>query len=939
MSNRLFLAFLATVSLGIAGCDRTRTIECAADRADFDRALEESRKLDGNREIVIGNGVMRIAKPIELDGRDSGLVLRGSGNTVVSGGIPLEFSPVPGKPYWSAKIPAGLPDPQLVSRKDANIPVAVYPHDGMAKYLETTDLIWLGSQYGGWNRPPREYEMDRITIPPAELPDFDPADAEIYVPHSWDSSLVRVASVNRASGLVVFANFLRRPAGGYGSSRYRIRNIEAGLVPGSWMYHRATREVFYHPLPGEKPESVARTAAACERLRTVSGAGNVRVEKIEFSDCNGPAKVDRKLPLNDPGVVSSTVCAAGCEDLVLSEITVRNVHGNAVKVAETPASRSVRIENSRFTACGVNGLLVHADGDSAVEGCEVSDCGYNGITAYTHRGSRFRISGNRVSRTGYCGIGMRQTPDRSGEPSDVVIERNEISGAMSDGSMQDGAGIYVFGAENWRIDDNRISGMPDRGLRHGIYFDETSFRSTATGNRVSTFFPVMVHKASGIEFRNCRFDHSGPMKFDLVDSDGVTLRNCDISAPEILFSAPEGGLRRENCRTTGKVTENVKKHNFTFSLDGAGVLRCTKVPAKKNERKLPRRIVCFGDSITAAGTFAGELQLYLSCRYPRERIEVFNAGVGGDSAVDGFRRLERDVLSRNPDMVVVCFGMNDVGHAYYGTRFPADAREAEAREKGFESYRENMKKIVDALSGRGIEVVVMAPFPYDEYGTRPEPDAKSDYCNSVGLERLAAHCYNTYAAKFLFPMSRTMLCRLYAWFPELQVAKDRVHPNRFGHWVVANEIAKTVFRDIPARDPIPFPATREMEEFSKIGEGRKFPLGIPFAPLDTLLENGGVDGPTAALRERLEEKLACDGKLKQLAYYDGILRQKGIDPADTAKADPVLADFARRWHLTKDVEKYFKGRAEREKLTAEAQSARDRYFKLVEELASHPLAK
>lgn len=49
----------------------------------------------------------------------------------------------------------------------------------------------------------------------------------------------------------------------------------------------------------------------------------------------------------------------------------------------------------------------------------------------------------------------------------------------------------------------------------------------------------------------------------------------------------------------------------------------------------------------------------LSVLYPSVTVNIINAGISGDSATQGLLRLDRDVLSYNPDLVVVCFGLND----------------------------------------------------------------------------------------------------------------------------------------------------------------------------------------------------------------------------------------------------------------------------------------
>ena len=47
--------------------------------------------------------------------------------------------------------------------------------------------------------------------------------------------------------------------------------------------------------------------------------------------------------------------------------------------------------------------------------------------------------------------------------------------------------------------------------------------------------------------------------------------------------------------------------------------------------------------------------------YPSVPFNIINAGISGDNAPNGYLRLERDVLCHNPDLVVVCFGLNDCG--------------------------------------------------------------------------------------------------------------------------------------------------------------------------------------------------------------------------------------------------------------------------------------
>lgn len=94
------------------------------------------------------------------------------------------------------------------------------------------------------------------------------------------------------------------------------------------------------------------------------------------------------------------------------------------------------------------------------------------------------------------------------------------------------------------------------------------------------------------------------------------------------------------------------------------------------EASRPLTMVCLGDSITA-GVFE-LMQVEYGYDYvsePQEAypaklqelleqagadVTVVNAGVSGDTVSDGIDRLESDVFAYSPDIVTVCFGLNDV---------------------------------------------------------------------------------------------------------------------------------------------------------------------------------------------------------------------------------------------------------------------------------------
>ncbi len=74
-------------------------------------------------------------------------------------------------------------------------------------------------------------------------------------------------------------------------------------------------------------------------------------------------------------------------------------------------------------------------------------------------------------------------------------------------------------------------------------------------------------------------------------------------------------------------------------------------------------IVAFGDSITAGFAvrrgFPSFWKERLAQKYPDARIELINSGTSGDTTIDGVARLDWAVLSYEPILVTINFGIND----------------------------------------------------------------------------------------------------------------------------------------------------------------------------------------------------------------------------------------------------------------------------------------
>jgi lysophospholipase L1-like esterase len=114
------------------------------------------------------------------------------------------------------------------------------------------------------------------------------------------------------------------------------------------------------------------------------------------------------------------------------------------------------------------------------------------------------------------------------------------------------------------------------------------------------------------------------------------------------------------------------------------------------------RVIFFGDSITEQGARAGGYILRVDslCKTQGlgDQYEFIGAGIGGNKVYDLYLRMDDDVLARNPDVVVIYIGVNDVWHKVSaGTGTDPDKFE--------KFYNAILKKLRD----KNIKVIICTP--------------------------------------------------------------------------------------------------------------------------------------------------------------------------------------------------------------------------------------
>jgi lysophospholipase L1-like esterase len=71
------------------------------------------------------------------------------------------------------------------------------------------------------------------------------------------------------------------------------------------------------------------------------------------------------------------------------------------------------------------------------------------------------------------------------------------------------------------------------------------------------------------------------------------------------------------------------------------------------------KIAAFGDSLTAGVALKEGEKNWTDMISEALGVEVKNCGVGGNTTAAGLLRMDADVIACKPDVVLICFGMND----------------------------------------------------------------------------------------------------------------------------------------------------------------------------------------------------------------------------------------------------------------------------------------
>lgn len=197
-----------------------------------------------------------------------------------------------------------------------------------------------------------------------------------------------------------------------------------------------------------------------------------------------------------------------------------------------------------------------------------------------------------------------------------------------------------------------------------------------------------------------------------------------------------------------------------------------------------KKVIFFGDSITQAGVQPGGYIRLIDSIIALEKksadYELVGAGIGGDKIYDLYLRMEEDVLKKQPDIVVIYVGVNDVWH-----------KTSSGTGTDYNKFGRFYEAVVAKLQAAGAQVIICTPAVIGE---------RTDHSNPQdGDLNFYSQWLRNFAAKKSIPL--VDLRSLFMQYnlvnnPENKesgiLTRDRVHLTPAGNNLVAKEMWKVI---------------------------------------------------------------------------------------------------------------------------------------------------
>ena len=232
--------------------------------------------------------------------------------------------------------------------------------------------------------------------------------------------------------------------------------------------------------------------------------------------------------------------------------------------------------------------------------------------------------------------------------------------------------------------------------------------------------------------------------------------------------------------------------------------------------KLPlhnKRVLILGNSITHQGYYVDFIEYYLRKHYTDNSLDIISIGLSSETISGSSEpgrefprpnvraRLDKALNKIKPDVVLACYGMND------GNYLPLDSLR-------FQDYKNGISELKTKVEGIGAQLILVTPTLFDPnpiadrvskegelheywhpyYKYNDVLAAYSDWLLSLETDKLQVIDLHHHLNPILANMKRIK--------SDSTFVPDGVHPNKIGHFYMAQKILNDLYTDVSIENPV-----------------------------------------------------------------------------------------------------------------------------------------
>jgi hypothetical protein len=498
---------------------------------DAIRALKARGPLREPVTVLVAAGTYRLAETLVLEPGDSGTAecpvtyaAAPGARPVISGGRAVTGWAEKAPGLWAADVPEAKarkwPFRQLwIDGRRAVL--ARSPNEGFFRVLGAA-----ATAIDPATKKERDSSKSAFRFKQGDIrPWGDLRDANATVFYHWETGMLRIKSVDEATGTVTFTGDFKWPF--WGRQRYYVENVlEALDAPGEWHLACDEGRLHYRPRPGEEMGKIAAVAPVLVQLVRLAGnpeksqwVEHVRFEGLSFQHADYVLEPEGHSDWQAAVTVPAAFDAVGARACSVQRCDLAHLGGYAIALRR--GSKNNRIVENHLHDLAAGGVRIGDEGVPPTEATEsggnqvvsnfIHDLGrvfYGAIGVWIGQSSDNLIAQNEVCDLGYtgisCGWSWGYHPTKAHRNR---IEYNYVH-HIGPGKLCDMAGIYTLGVspgtvvrgnlihDVWDWEEGYGAGgiYPDEGSSQILIENNITYRTSTAG--------LSIHYGQNLVARN-----------------------------------------------------------------------------------------------------------------------------------------------------------------------------------------------------------------------------------------------------------------------------------------------------------------------------------------------------------------------------------------------------------------------------------------------------